>query len=415
MIYLYRTFAFLMYYLTLPYTGLAAMFGSAKWKQRLGFYPRNSAAGRTIWLHAASVGEVKVADTLRTAVLEIDPALTVIITVMTDAGHKTAQEQTPEDVVAGFMPLDCRSSIRRFMERAHPDAAVFIETEIWPNMINHLAGKDIPVFLANGRLSEKSHHSYLRVKKSLARILTRYQKIMVQSEADRQRYIEIGADPGQIEIFGSLKFDAPVRRYTENERRAIIDKVPFTTAHTLLTAGSTRPGEEEMLLRCFKTLKAKYPQLGLVLAPRHLNRLEEVKELVRTTGFKYCMFTENNSDPGIDIMIVDVMGMLNDLYSVSNIAFVGGTLVDLGGHNILEPVWVGTPVIYGPSIFNIAESSEYILRKKFGCMVNNSEELCIRLDEFLSGSLKFGRKRAQTDEDSAARRTAAIILGAMKG
>ncbi len=410
MIYLYRIFTFIVFYLFLPYSGTMALLGNTKWKQRLGFFPKNDSGKKSVWLHASSVGEVKVAQTLHAALTDLAPDLTVIVTVMTDAGYNTIRSQNG-NILFGFIPLDYRFAVKRFMYRAKPDAAVFIETEIWPNIIHRLARKNIPIFLANGRLSEKSHASYKKFRKAMAGLFVNYRRLMVQSDLDRERYEDIGVEPGRIEILGSLKFDAPVRKPSEKAKNDIFRTIPFRAGDRILTAGSTRPAEEEAVLDCYSKLHDKYDNLKLIVAPRHLNRIDEVKALLEKAGYSYGLYTERDNYPqNADILLVDVIGKLNDLYAVSDLAFVGGTLAQLGGHNILEPVWAGTPVVYGDSIDNIRDSSEYILRKNFGCMVQSADELCRKIDEFFDGKLDFSRKRERPDDDSAARKTAQIIL-----
>lgn len=414
MIHIYRILTFIAFYLTLPFTGTMALLGNIKWKQRLGYFPENRSGKKTIWLHASSVGEVKVALTLQSALNDIDPQLYIIISVMTDAGHSNLKEQN-NGALVGFLPLDYRAAINRFLRRAKPDAAVFIETEIWPNLINRLAKKNIPIFLANGRLSEKSHASYKRIRKSMSRLLVNYGSLMVQSDIDRQRFEEIGVNPDRIEIIGSLKFDAPVRKLPGKEKDEILGTIPFSGEDKILTAGSTRPSEEEAVLECYIELRKKYESLKLIIAPRHLNRIDEVKALIEKTGLEYALFTAPSTYKSeTSILLVDVIGKLNDLYAVSSLAFVGGTLAQLGGHNILEPVWAGTPVLYGPSIDNIIDSSEYILRKNYGYMAASKEELCHKIDAYFGGELKFNRKRERPDDDSAARKTARIILDRLK-
>jgi len=414
MIYLYRIFTFMVFYLLLPFSGTMALLGSIKWKHRLGFFPKNDTSKKTVWLHASSVGEVKVARILQSALTDLDWDLAIVITVMTDAGYNSIRTESGNSIF-GFIPLDYRFAVKRFLHRARPDAAVFIETEIWPNIITRLAKMNIPIFLANGRLSEKSHASYRKFRKSLSRLFVNYSRMMVQSDLDRQRFRDIGVDRDRIEIIGSLKFDAPIRKMTEQGKNDIFETIPFSRGDKILTAGSTRPAEEETVLNCFSKLRNKHEGLKLILAPRHLNRIDEVKAIIDKSGLKYCLYTDKRAESeDIDILLVDVIGKLNDLYAISDLAFVGGTLAQIGGHNILEPVWAGTPVVYGSSIANIRDSSGYILRKNFGCMVVSTEELCRKIDDYFDGTLTFSRKRERPDDDSAARKTAQTILDHMK-
>lgn len=408
MIYLYRLLTFLIYYLAYPFTGLSALFGNTKWKERLGYINHTEKNKPLVWLHASSVGEVGVAEIIISAVSHLKPEADFMITVMTEAGYKILNERKCARSIY-YLPLDYLSAIKRFLNRTRPDVAVFIETEIWPNLINALGNSNVPIILANGRLSANSFKSYRKFHKALSNLFGNYSKLLLQSDTDRKRYIGIGAPENKIEVLGSLKFDAPVKIKTKTEIAEIREKLPFDKNDRIITAGSTRPGEEKIILEVFKKLHIENPSLKLIIAPRHLNRIEEIIGLLGETNISYTLYGKHdNSNP--DIVLIDRMGILNDLYAVSDIAFVGGTLVDLGGHNVLEPVWTGTPVIYGPSIFNIRGSSDYIINNKFGKLVADGEQLHDTIRAFFSGELRFARKGQSFAENSPARITARAVI-----
>ncbi len=416
MLIFYRIFTFLAYHLALPVIYPAALRGSRKWKNRQGYYrssENNSAP--LIWLHASSVGEAKVAGILKKALNDAAPEAKIFLTVMTDAGFRTACDIVGNETDCGYMPLDYPAAIRRFLRHIRPDAAVFIETEIWPNLIRELARKGIPIFLANGRLSEKSGRFYRMVRGPFGRILRQYHCLMVQSRTDRERFINVGAPAETIRITGSLKFDAPANTISAEERTALKRGLSFTDSDVIWVAGSTRPGEEEIILEIFLRLRKEQPSLKIILAPRHMERLAEVKNILQGHGISYIQYTESLGNPDRPLAIlVDTMGQLDKLYAVGDIAFVGGTLVNVGGHNILEPIWAGSPVLYGPSIDNVRDSSEFILENNLGEMAADREALYDLMSRFLSGKSHYKVSEFEPGKRPHSRRTAAIIIDALK-
>jgi len=410
---LYRIFTFLIYYIAWPFLFAAGMTGSIKWKNRLGYLqvPDKTGEEKTIWLHASSIGEVKVLAILKDHLEKADSDISVFITVMTEAGYQSAGRLVINRNRVAYLPLDYRSAINRFISSIKPRAAVFIETEIWPNMIDNLGKKNIPIFLANGRLSEKSCNNYVRFRKTLGRLFENYRRLMVQSETDKKRYIKIGAPEERIEVIGNLKFDAAAETVSADEKEQLKKGLPFEKEARLFIAGSTRREENEIILRTYKKLTKKYPGLNLILVPRHLEKISEIERLAGKYGISYCLYSECGlSTQEVSAVVVDKIGLLNRLYSISDIAFVGGTLADIGGQNILEPVWAGIPVLYGPSIFNVRDSSQYILENRLGAMVKDENELYDKLHLFFSNELVFKRKDETSTDKSRAGKTAQTIF-----
>jgi len=409
----YKIFTTIIYYLALPVTWLIHTAGSRKWSQRLGYNHRPCPDGDCdVWMHASSMGEVKVLGILREQLRKIKPDLSIYITVMTDAGYGSASKLKDELTAIGFLPLDSAPPINRFFKSVNPQRAVFIETEIWPNIITELGRKNIPVFLANGRLSEKAMHQYKKFRSGLKKVFANYSCMMVQSDGDRKRYETIGADKNIIEIFGNLKFDAPMKMIDETKKVDIKKSLPFGDDSRLFIAGSTRNGENEILIHVFKELSREFTDLRMIIVPRHLERVAAVKQLCDNSRLHSRLYSERDDGPDEpQILIVDKMGILNDLYAVSDIAFVGGTLVEIGGQNILEPVWAGIPVLFGPSIFNVLDSAAYITAGNYGAMVDDSEDLKNHLADIFNGKITYEKKRADDDCTSHAYRTALKIMG----
>jgi tRNA (guanine-N7-)-methyltransferase len=413
MLTLYLLITFLIYYISLPYTASAVMFGSKKWKDRLGLgkYPDPPQNKKVIWLHASSMGEVKVLSILAGQLSRLSSDISFCITVMTDTGYERAKSSIPQSHLVAYFPLDHYSAIKRFIDKVKPSAAVFIETEIWPNTINFLGSHRIPIFLANGRISEKAHRRYHWARNGMARIFRHYHSLMVQSEDDRNRFVSLGVDPKQIEIVGSLKFDAPMTVIAPQKKEQLRRTLPFADDARIFIAGSTREGEHEIILKVFRSLLWQQPNSALILVPRHLDKIDDICRIASELHLDCRLYSKSEpADGNLRVIVVDQVGILNDLYHISDIAFVGGTLVDIGGHNILEPVWAGIPALYGPSIYNVTDSSEYILSNGFGAMVSDGDDLLDKLNLFFTGKTSYNKKAPGSEKSSRASLTAQKIL-----
>jgi 3-deoxy-D-manno-octulosonic-acid transferase len=412
----YRMITALVYWLLWPYAMIRRFGGSRNWRDRLGYQrPEKPPATYDIWMHASSIGEVRVLSILLNSLMKFNNDISVYITVMTETGLALAQEVSGTSGAVGYLPLDYGPAVTRFLHRIRPRVAVILETEIWPNLIMELHKLHIPLFLANGRLSGKTCRRYRFFKSGMRRIMSYYAAIMVQTDVDKDRFISIGAPEDRIEVVGSLKFDAPSEQISQDQKKSFLDSLPFKEHSRIFTAGSTRNGENEMVLGVFKNLLKDTPGLKLILAPRHLERLGEICRLTERFGFGYRLYSETAAPPDdLDVVIVDRMGILNGLYAISDVAFVGGTLVNVGGHNILEPVWAGCPALYGPSIFNIQDSSDYIIEENFGAMVLDEADLYRKLALFFAGRLSFRTRKPGLFQPLRADRAAQLILDQME-
>jgi len=356
------------------------------------------------------MGEVKVLEILAGELIRSNSDISLFITVMTEAGYQRASNLMGNKWPVSFLTLDYPSAIRRFLRVMKPSAVVFIETEIWPNMVIEFGKRNIPVFLANGRLSEKSSQRYRWFKSGLKKVFVLYKKLMVQSLKDKERYMAIGAKADQVEVIKSLKFDAPIVGMDQKKQDQLKNMLPFDKGDKIIIAGSTRNGENEIILRSFEKIAVEIPGAKLILVPRHLDRIDEICIKVGSLGLTFARFSQLPFGEKCKVLVVDKMGILNDLYHISDIAFVGGTLVELGGHNILEPVWAGIPVLFGPSIFNVEDSAAYIIENKFGAIVRDETELLEKIKSCLSGQGKYRKKGSDSDDISYSRLTAKIIF-----
>ncbi len=412
---LYRLITTLIYYLLYPVGRIKAGRGQSSelWRGRLGLLGQ---VGPTdFWMHASSVGEVKVLSYLIDYLKKQDPNLTIHVTVMTRAGFKTLTDQLADRgdrVTFSYFPLDAVAVMRRSLDLINPALLVIAETEIWPNLVDQAAGRNIPIVLINGRMSEKAFKIYRYVRPFVKKLLAPYDRFFFKTEGDFERYRHFGVTAENSAVIGDMKFDAPLRPRSEGRRHEMRARARVTDDHFLLVAGSTRPGEEVILANVFRAVFSIRRNFRMIIAPRHVERIGEVRALLEEKGLRYTVYGDASTANGI--ILVDRMGLLNDLYMAADLAFVGGTLVDIGGHNILEPVWAGTPVVFGPHLGNVLEAAEYILANGYGAEVASESDLEVLLQQVIAGDRSFAVK---TESDLRSSPTAAAgdyILGRLK-
>ena len=346
-----------LFLLRLWWRGFANPAYRERWRERLGRYATPSSLTRPLWIHAVSVGEVGAAGPLIKALRAQHPALPILITTTTPTGFDTVERVLGVDFVHAYFPYDYTAAVARFVAHFAPRALVLMETELWPNVIYHSRRRGLPVFLVNGRLAEKSTRRYARLGSLVREMVGALSGAAMQTTNDRARLCELGADPARVEVTGSLKFDVAIPASIFEEAAAL--RRDLGAQRPILMAGSTRPGEEALLLGVCRALKAQFDSLLLILAPRHPERFAEVAELCRKQGLT--LQTRQHGTrcvPEIEIFLLDTMGEMTRFYAASDVAFVGGSLVPLGGHNLLEPAALGVPVVAGPHLFNFAEIAQ---------------------------------------------------------
>lgn len=413
MITVYRLLNGAIYVLASPFLRAKARRGDSLWRGRLLWDRPEGPVD--LWIHAASAGEVRMAAVLIQHLRREAPDTAIHVTVMTEAGYNAARDVIAEDASVSYYPIDVRKHVTVLYEQLRPKVLVIAETEIWPNLITGASDRGIPVVLVNGRMSPKAYGRYKTIRSMFAGLLARYDRFFLKSDEDLQRYAYFGVSADKASVTGDMKFDAPLAPRSEGRRRELRTRAAIGENDTLLIAGSTRPGEEALLLDMYKRLRDKNPRLRLILAPRHLDRLEEVSHLITSSGAVLRLYSSDGPAAGDEVVLLDRMGVLTDLYTAADIAFVGGTLVDLGGHNLLEPVWAGTPVVFGPSVDNVAEAAAYIESHRFGRRVGSAEELSTVLADFLSGQLRFAQKTESDLEGSATVTAVRYIAALLKG
>jgi 3-deoxy-D-manno-octulosonic-acid transferase len=347
--------------------------------QRLGFFESPSFQ-KSIWVHAASVGEVFCSIPLLKKIKEKFPLTKIVLTTMTTTGNEAAKTRVPEADRVFFLPVDHPLIVRRVVEKIQPGILLIAETELWPNLLRACGRKGIPIVLFNGRISQRSFRRYFRFKFFFKECLKHISLFLMQTEEDRRRIFQIGAESQKIRTVGNLKFDQTFPPFTQETLTRIAKNLGLHGREKILVAGSTHGGEEEILVSLYKELKEMIPPLVLILAPRHLERLEEVEGILRRASIPWSRKTTLLQGPGQsqkhpEVILLDTMGELMVVYSLGTLVFVGGSLVPIGGHNPLEPLFFEKCVLFGPHMFNFLEISTRLIEDGGAIQVSGKADL----------------------------------------
>lgn len=318
------------------------------WQHRLGLVPRSPQP--VIWVHAVSVGETIAAAPLVEALLARHPEQLILLTAMTATGRERARALFGQRVRYAYSPWDSPGSVRRFLDRVRPRALVIMETELWPNMIAQSRARGVPVALVNARLSERSARGYRKVAALVRPLLQDLAWIAAQAPEDAHRFLALGAPEDRVAVTGTVKYDIAVQPALREAAAAL--RAQLGEQRPVWVAGSTHPGESELLLAAQQRLLASHPDALLILVPRHPERFDQVAALVEGAGLRLARRSRGEDAQTAEVYLGDSMGELMQLYGASDAAFIGGSLIDRGGHNPLEPAAWGLPVISGPHVFN---------------------------------------------------------------
>lgn len=350
-----------------------------RWGERFGFVPRF--AGPTIWIHAVSVGEVRAAVPLVEALKRNHPGHRLFVTTMTPTGSVTVREMLGDSVLHCYVPYDLPTAVRRFLDRTRPALALVMETELWPNLFHECHARGIPLVIANARLSERSARGYARFARLTRTTLANVARIGAQSEADAVRLRVRGAR--DVTVTGSIKFEMRVPEDLAARAGALRNGFG---ARPVWVAASTRDGEEEYVLDAFARLRARFSDLLLVLVPRHPERFDTVARLCRQRGFAIERRTGKREkvDAGTAILLGDTLGEMLLFHAAADVAYIGGSLVPLGGQNLLEALAVGTPVVFGPHVFNFSEISRMSLARGAARQVHDAASLAAAVGDWLA-------------------------------
>jgi len=382
--------------------------------ERLGFLPVSLNLDRepSIWIHAVSVGEALTARAIAGDLKARYPQLRLFVSTTTMTGQRVAKESFQVADGVFFFPIDLGFIVRRVLEIVRPRLFIMMETEIWPNLLRECRTRGVRTIVVNGRISTRSFPRYRLVKPLFRRVLTLVDRFCVQGEETAGRLVELGAPRDRITITGSLKFDAlqiPGTTGTARGAERVLRYFTVADGRAVVVAGSTMPGEHDIVLRAFERIRTLARNPLLILAPRKPEHFAEAAALARQSGFRTVLRSELAIDEEVkaDVVVLDTIGELAQVYQAATVVFVGGSLVPIGGHNILEPAVYGKPIVFGPHMQNFAEIAEAFLAGNAAVQVQSGRELEDALIELLAepeARVRLGdRARALVEANRGAR------------
>src|SRR5262245_37858803 len=360
-----------------------------KFGQRFGIYDtalRNRlSTRRSTWLHAVSVGEVNIAFKLANALRELEPDLHCVLTTTTTTGFSLARKTAPAWMEVMYTPLDYWPIMRRAFSLIRPARIVLVEAEVWPNLAASAHVRRIPLALVNARLSPRSARRYLRFRFFVAPMFRLLDLVCVPESRDINRWSALGVPRNRIQVTGSIKFDPDVQTQSTRAVSSLWDASTESKERLVLFGGSTHRGEEEVLARVFLRLREQFPSLRLFIAPRHVERLQEIRSQFGALPFRVTLASEALSDGAADTdcMLLDTTGELQRWYSIATVVFMGKSLTAQGGQNPVEPILAGKPVVFGPHMENFATLSKNLVSNSAALQITDSESLERTLGELL--------------------------------
>ena len=353
----------------------------------------------SIWVHAVSLGEMSAAAPLVRALRARYPQNPLVLTTATPTGRARAKDLFGDTADVRFLPYDMPHSVARFLDRVQPRIAIIMETELWPNLFAECERRGVPLVLVNARLSAKSVSRYLRFGSIFRALFTRNLSIAAQTPEDAERFIAIGAAAAQVHVAGNIKFDLELSGALQNQGRKL--RTAFGDARPTWIAGSTHDGEETMVLDAHETLRTEWlvtsrQPILLLLAPRHPARFESVAEMLTQRGITFVRRsagapTGSTASDAASVLLVDTVGELAALYAAADVAFVGGSLVPVGGHNLLEPAALGLPVLTGPYNSNGKDIARLLIQQGAAEQVIDARELAKAVSRLLADPLERAR------------------------
>lgn len=355
-------------------------------RQRFGFSapPINPDARPLVWMHAVSLGEVVAITPLVKELHRRHPDHRFVVSTATETGRDAVEQRLAGIAEHLYAPLDFPWSVSRTVAQLRPALYIFIETELWPNLLRHLSGLGVPTIMVNGRLSSSSYarQQWGPVRSFYGSMLRSLRLCLMQSDRDAERIISLGADPQSVHRTGNIKFDQPLP--TAPERKVTRSSLGIAEEALLIIAGSTHPGEEEMLVEAYRAIVKRYPTAQMLLAPRHIERAEAVEAMIRDRGLTVRRRSTwdqgaGSTGAGTQVVILDTRGELAMVYQEATVAFVGGTLIPIGGHNLLEPAFWAKPVLFGPYTDHCVEIADLLVQAGGGRRVSTREDLTQQL------------------------------------
>ena len=350
--------------------------------RRFGFYgtPRHGAGRPTVWMHGASAGDIGALHPTALALRKLRPDCFLVLSTVTDSGSIMAKKLSSTFDFVTFQPYDLPGPVRRTFDALRPDVVVLEYTELWPQLIYEARRRQIPVVLHNGRFSPGSMLRYKTLFKLMGNLLTPLAALLVRDEHEAERARELGARPEQVEVTGNTKFDNIPRTPDHDKTLELREAFGLDDQEPVWVAGSTHEGEEEDLLRVFKTLRQEFPTLRMVIVPRYLERIDRIAGMVKREGLSVGL--RSSGEGPADVGLLDSVGELSACYALGTVVFVGGSFVARGGQNILEPAGCGRPVIFGPNMRNFADSVKVLLGRG-GLQAATTDQLLEIIQELL--------------------------------
>jgi len=418
-VFTYNLLLFIASFFLIPYYGIKIVL-TGKYRRsigpKLGFTPpgtrRNMEGSPRIWIHAVSVGEVTAAAPIVFELRAMFPQACIILSTSTETGQDMARRIVPDATAYIYYPLDIPFVARKVINLMQPDIFVPVETEIWPNFIRICRGKGLKIIMVNGRISPRSFKRYSKTKFFWRNVLTYVDEMGMIAPIDAERIKSLGVNASRVSIVGNAKYDSLAARADDKLKHEMLDKLSIAPGSRVFVAGSTHDGEETVVLRVYKKLLEYYPDLLLILIPRHIERREEVLTCVKEEGFHDCItmseINRGKQRTGERVTILDVIGELFKVYSLATIVFCGGSLVPKGGQNILEPAAWGNVIFYGPSMEDFSDEKKLLEESGAGITVTGEENLFKEIQHAMDDP----ERRSERGE--AGRRIVAANMGASR-
>jgi 3-deoxy-D-manno-octulosonic-acid transferase len=395
--------------------------------ERLGVLPpeaiKKISGSPRVWIHAVSLGEVHVAAAVVKELQTLLPDASIVVSTFTEHGRDLAVETFGKEIPVIYSPLDARYAVKRSLGVINPDVMIFMETEIWPAWIMEAGRKGIKIALINGRISARSIKGYRRIRFFLRPLLKNFHAFSMISSLDAERIKEMGAEAERIAVNGSAKYDLPKDSADPSVERAMRKELNLDSSQPVFVAGSTRDGEEALVLGAYEKITKEFPETVLILVPRHIKRQDQIETVLKRRALEYQLRTdmvEKGEKRTEKILIMNTFGELFKVYSVGTIVFCGGSLVPFGGQNPLEPAAWGKMVFYGPSMFNFLDAKDLLEGIEAGVEVESPETLAERAVWFLKNPDILKERGARAPEAieknrGAARRHAEVIVDLWRG
>ena len=411
MLLLYRFFFIIAMIISSPYLFFKALFGKHGIKERLGFVVVRKSKGKLYWFHAASVGELKILDLVIPEIKKHLPKLEIAISTTTATGKRRAKELFP-DAIVFHQPLEFYSAIQRTIDNLRPEKLILVETEIWPLLINIAIENGLKVDLVNARLSTRSFEFYKWFKLFISKTLSNLDHILAQSRLDAERFMELGAKG--VSVIGNIKFDQVIFGNGQSINSIILQN----SGRLVFVAGSIRRGEDRIFADLIVRSREQSLPVFFVLVPRHMKDMDDLTELLIERGISFIFWSESRGhEPfGDTVLLVNTMGELTDFYKSADLAFVGGSMIPIGGHDPAEPAALGKPVLFGPYMDNAKDAARILLDSGGAQVVNDDNDLLGYLHKALENRellIENGRRCRESILSMAgvSRKTAKIIVG----